>query len=91
MSQDPAIEPFSISIPPEAIDDLRARLRATRWPQGVTDGGGIPLSEMRPLVEHWLHEFDWKRREEELNRFDHYRAMVDGLRVHFIHARCHLA
>ncbi|HSU81790.1 MAG TPA: alpha/beta fold hydrolase [Thermoanaerobaculia bacterium] len=24
----PVVEPFSISIPPEAIDDLRARLRA---------------------------------------------------------------
>jgi pimeloyl-ACP methyl ester carboxylesterase len=87
MPQSPLLEPFTISIPPETIDDLRARLRATRWPQGVTDSGGIPLSEMRPLVEYWLHEFDWKRREEELNRFAHYRATVDGLRVHFIHAR----
>ncbi len=42
---DPVVEPFTISIPPEAIDDLRARLRATRWPQEVTDSGGIPLSE----------------------------------------------
>jgi len=85
---DPVIEPFTISIPPETIDDLRDRLRATRWPQGVTDSGGIPLSEMRPLAEYWLHEFDWQRREEELNRLPHYRATVDGLRVHFIHARC---
>ncbi len=88
MPQSPVLEPFKIAIPPETIDDLRARLRATRWPQGVTDSGGIPLSEMRPLVEHWLHEFDWKRQEEELNRLDHYRATVDGLRLHFIHARC---
>src|SRR5947199_8055259 len=62
LRMEPVIEPFSIAILPEAIDDLHARLRATRWPQGVTNSGGIPLSEMRPLVEHWLHEFDWKRR-----------------------------
>jgi pimeloyl-ACP methyl ester carboxylesterase len=85
---EPIIEPFSISVPPETIDDLRTRLRATRLPQGVVDSGGIPLSEMRPLLEHWLHEYDWAHHEKELNRLDHYRATLDGLRVHFIHARC---
>jgi pimeloyl-ACP methyl ester carboxylesterase len=80
------IEPFTIAIPPEQINDLHARLRATRFPLGVTDSGGLPLAEMRRLVEYWLHEFDWPRQERELNRLSHFRTAVDGLRIHFIHA-----
>jgi pimeloyl-ACP methyl ester carboxylesterase len=82
------IEPFQIAIPPEQIEDLRARLRATRFPQGVTDSGGLPLDEVRRLLEHWRDDFDWARQERELNRRRHFRTEIAGLRVHFIHERC---
>lgn len=80
-------EPFRVEVSAETIADLRERLRATRWPGGVSDSGGVPLSQMREVVRYWLEEFDWQARERDLNRFSHFRAELGGLRLHFIHSR----
>ncbi len=81
---------FHISVPQEAIDDLRARLRATRWPneQPVKDWSqGVPLAQAKALVQHWEARYDWRRFETELNSFPNFRTLIDGLGIHFIHAR----
>ncbi|MCU1231569.1 MAG: epoxide hydrolase, partial [Acidobacteria bacterium] len=54
---------FQIGIPDESLNDLRARLRAARWPLGVTDSGGVSLEEMGSLVRYWVEEFDWRAQE----------------------------
>lgn len=79
------IEPFRIEVAPAAIGDLRRRLRATRWPAGVTDSGGIPLDEVRALVEYWVDGFDWEARERAVNELPQFRAGEPGSRLHFIH------
>ena len=81
------IEPFHIEVPAETIRDLRDRLRATRWPGGVSDGGGVPLNEMRDVVRYWLEEFDWPAREQDINRLPHFRAELGGLRLHYLHIK----
>jgi pimeloyl-ACP methyl ester carboxylesterase len=81
------IEPFQVAVRPEVIEDLHARLRATRWPLGVVDSGGLPQDEMQAVVRYWLEDFDWPAREGEINRLPHFRAAVGGQRLHFLHAR----
>lgn len=81
---------FHVSVPQEAIDDLRARLRATRFPnaQPVQDWSqGVPLTQARALVEYWESRYDWRRFETELNSFPNFRTLIDGLGIHFIHGR----
>ena len=81
---------FHISVPQEAIDDLRARLRATRFPnqQPVKDWSqGVPLAHAKSLIEYWESGYDWRRFETELNSFPNFRTSVDGLGIHFIHVR----
>jgi pimeloyl-ACP methyl ester carboxylesterase len=80
------IEQFRVDVARETIDDLRARLNATRWPRGVSQSGGIPLSAMRDVAQSWL-EFDWFAQQRALNRWPHFRAAFGGLRVHYIHTR----
>ncbi len=44
------IRPFQVNIPQPALDDLRARLARTRWPDEVPDAGwdyGASLAYMR--------------------------------------------
>jgi epoxide hydrolase len=81
------IEPFHVDVPSEVIGDLRARLSATRWPAGVADSGGIPLSEMREIARYWRSEFDWRAQEHAINRVPHFRAVSGGLRLHYIHIK----
>jgi pimeloyl-ACP methyl ester carboxylesterase len=69
---------------------LGQRLRGTRWPEGAPGeawGQGTDLAYLRDLVAYWADGFDWRVQERELNRFEHFRAEIDGLRVHFVHAR----
>ena len=40
----------------------------------------------RPLG-YWADEFDWREQERGLNAFHHFRADVDGARIHFVHER----
>jgi epoxide hydrolase len=85
-----AIEPFQLAIPEEALDDLRRRLRATRWPDPQTAGGwlqGVPLERAKALVDYWQSRYDWRRCEALLNAFGQYRVEIDGLGIHFLHVR----
>jgi pimeloyl-ACP methyl ester carboxylesterase len=84
------IQPFHVRISQEILDDLRARLGRTRWPDEVSGACwdyGTNLSYMQELVGYWQTEFDWRAQEEALNRFAHFQADIDGLNIHFLHER----
>jgi epoxide hydrolase len=85
-----SIEPFRIAATDEQIDDLKRRLRNTRWPERecVDDWTqGIPLGYVQELCTYWLDKYDWRAREAQLNRFPQFKTTIDGLGIHFIHAR----
>jgi pimeloyl-ACP methyl ester carboxylesterase len=81
------IEPFEISVPESTLADLRERLRATRWPAGVGEGGGVSRVEMQEVVRYWLEEYDWGAQQRAMNRLPHFRVTIDGQRLHFLHLR----
>jgi pimeloyl-ACP methyl ester carboxylesterase len=84
------IRPFSVAVPDEALDDLRRRLAATQWPERETvadDSQGVPLATMQKLAGYWATEYDWRRVEAKLNSLPQFITEVDGLDIHFIHAR----
>ncbi len=85
-----AIRPFVIDTPEPDLDDLRARIAATRWPEKepVDDQSqGVQLATMRALVRYWENEYDWRKCEEKLNAVPHFMTEIDGLDIHFIHVR----
>lgn len=86
----PLIRPFTVDIPDAEIDDLKGRLANTRWPNAetVTDWSqGVRLENTQALIHHWLHEYDWRRFESQLNRFPQFLTTIDGLDIHFIHVK----
>jgi len=85
-----SVEPFEIHVDDDVLDDLRRRLRATRWPDaapGPAWGQGTDLDYLRALVDHWLTDYDWRGEERRLNGYENAVADVDGVRVHFVHRR----
>jgi pimeloyl-ACP methyl ester carboxylesterase len=85
-----AVQPFRIAASDEALEDLRRRLRATRWPEKepVDDWSqGIPLGYVQDVCAYWAEKYHWRAREARLNRFPQFRSELDGLGIHFLHVR----
>jgi pimeloyl-ACP methyl ester carboxylesterase len=80
------VEPFRIQVTDEMLNDLRARLRQTRWPDqvpGIDWKQGTELEWLKRLVSYWVHEFDWRAWERRLNALDHFTW--EG--IHFVRQR----
>jgi pimeloyl-ACP methyl ester carboxylesterase len=85
-----AIRPFSYRASDEDLADLKRRIEATRWPDKETvddDSQGVQLATMRKLADYWANDYDWRRCEERLNALPNFITEIDGLDIHFIHAR----
>jgi hypothetical protein len=86
----PRVERFTVEVPAAVLDDLDERLARTRWPDqlpGTAWNYGADTAYLQELVGYWQREYDWREQERALNRFEHYRATVDGTRIHFVHAK----
>lgn len=87
---DDELIPFTVDVPEADLEDLRARLAATRWPAESPDDDwvrGVPGSYLRELAAYWQHDFDWRSQERLLNGPEQFTTTIDGQRVHFWHVR----
>src|SRR5215813_9485925 len=78
---------FEIDFPDTALTDLRDRLARTRWPATPTAAGweeGTSVPAMQELGLAW-HDDDWRAHETAMNAYQHYRAMLDGQTIHYLH------
>jgi len=81
---------FRIEIPEADLRDLRERLARTRWPESETVedwSQGVPLVYLKDLCGYWGERYDWRATESRLNALPHFRTMIDGLGIHFLHVR----
>jgi pimeloyl-ACP methyl ester carboxylesterase len=84
------IRPFEVEVPAEALQDLRRRIEATRWPEKETvadQSQGVQLATMQALVRYWGTDYDFGRVEARLNAVPQFTTEIDGLDIHFIHVR----
>ncbi len=82
------IEAFEVRVDDAVIDDLRRRLRSTRWPAALDDPDwayGVEQVYLRELARYWLAEYDWREQESRLNAWPQYRTEIDGQSIHFYH------
>jgi pimeloyl-ACP methyl ester carboxylesterase len=85
-----ALRPFTIETPEADLEDLRARIAATRWPEKETvedESQGVQLATVQALARYWLDEHDWRKCEARLNAVPNFITEIDGLDIHFIHVR----
>src|SRR3954470_2105538 len=85
-----AIQPFTIDVPEADLEDLRARIAATRWPEKepVDDASqGVPLATIQKIARYWETEHDWRKCETKLNSVPNFITEIDGLEIHFVHVR----
>jgi pimeloyl-ACP methyl ester carboxylesterase len=95
-----AIRPFTAEFPEPDIEDLRARIAATRFPEkepvedrtthplgNTAPSQGVELATMEALVRYWVTEYDLRRIEGRLNALPQFLTEIDDLDIHFIHVK----
>jgi len=85
-----AVVPFHVEVPQEALDDLRRRIDATRWPSKelVQDRSqGVQLETLQALARYWATDYDWRKAEAKLNALPQFTTQIDGVDIHFIHVK----
>jgi pimeloyl-ACP methyl ester carboxylesterase len=89
-SNETQIRPFYIDVPQSALDDLRRRVLATRWPDKETvndQSQGVQLAKLQALAQYWGTGYDWRKVEAKLNSLPQFVTNIDGIDIHFIHVR----
>lgn len=84
------MQPFKIHVAEDVLEDLHRRLESTRWPRDFANDQwqyGANTAYLREVVDFWLKQYDWRERERAINAFPHFRTMIDGVPIHFIHVR----
>ena len=88
-------EPYKIAVPDSALHALQAKLATASLPDELDDAGwdtGTPLADMKRLLVHWQHHFDWRKQEALLNELPHFHTSITvadfgDLDIHFVHQR----
>lgn len=90
MSKKKSISKFTVHIPEEEIKYLKTRLKQTRWMPQIEKSNwndGTDGDYLHELVEYWATDYDWRSREEKINKFNHYMANIEETKIHFIYAK----
>ena len=84
------IQPFHVSIPQTALDDLQDRLIRARWPGELSGVGwqyGVPKNYVRRLADYWRTGYNWRAWEAKLNSYPQFTTEIDGQNIQFLHLR----
>lgn len=85
-----ARQPYTVAVPQDALDYIRKRVHEYPWHEMPDDGGwgyGTNLDYMKEFCQYWVSEFDWREQEAKINRFSNFKALVDGIDLHFIYEK----
>ncbi|MEG3637240.1 epoxide hydrolase family protein [Micromonospora palythoicola] len=80
------VRPYTVDIPGPVIDDLRDRLRGTRWPDQIGEPWeyGTDLTYLRSLLGRWAEGYDWFAHQRRLNTYAHHLVDVGDDTIHVI-------
>jgi len=84
------VNPFQINVSQSVLDDLSSRIRHTRWPETGEDAGwayGTDPRYLKELPTYWDENYDWRKQEEELNKYPQFTTAIDGIAIHFVQAK----
>lgn len=80
---------FVINFDKDQFDDLRDRIKSSRFPSFKQIGDwslGTPDTKISGLLEYWAN-YDWKSQENYLNQFPQFICDIDGIDIHFFHIK----
>ncbi|XP_058795083.1 juvenile hormone epoxide hydrolase 1-like [Phymastichus coffea] len=91
INPDLSIRPFKVHFSNEVVNDLKYRLNHTKKLQSTLENAastyGINSEFLPKVIEYWLHKYNFKEREAHLNQYPQFITNVQGLDIHYVHAK----
>ncbi|KRZ51592.1 Epoxide hydrolase 1 [Trichinella nativa] len=87
---DEAIYTFEVKVPDSVLEDLQVRLNSTKFFQTLENSSffyGSNAKFLHSFHDYWMNSYNWRETEAILNNFKHFRTQIEGLNVHYIHAK----
>ena len=84
------IKPFKVNISDKELNEIYNKVKNYPWHEMPDDGGwdyGTNLNYMKEISNYWVNNFDWRKHEAEINKFSNFTAVVDDIKIHFIHEK----
>ena len=81
------IKPFKVNVSDNILKDINNKVKNYPWHEMPKNGGweyGTNLDYMKEISDYWVNKFDWKKHEEEINKFSNFKTDIDGFEIHFI-------
>ncbi|CAL1293184.1 unnamed protein product [Larinioides sclopetarius] len=81
------IRPFKICVPHSLLDDLKSRLGRAQLnpPSRNSSYSGFSLEHLKKLTDYWKTKFDWRKNEQELNKYPQFKTKIGDIDLHFLH------
>ncbi|GMR56750.1 hypothetical protein PMAYCL1PPCAC_26945 [Pristionchus mayeri] len=91
-ADDTGITPFKVAVPEGILEDLKERLGKTRISHEVLEDSdnfeyGFNGNYLKEVVNYWRENFDWRKQEQILNSWPQYTTEVEGVKIHYYHAK----
>jgi pimeloyl-ACP methyl ester carboxylesterase len=83
-------EPFQIAIPDAELDDMKFRLARTRWADDLGNADwryGVERGWLEDMLRYWHEVYDWRATERKINALGNFKAVINGVPLHFVHVR----
>ncbi|XP_037951160.1 juvenile hormone epoxide hydrolase 1 isoform X2 [Teleopsis dalmanni] len=90
---DETIKPFKVEVNKEEIIELQQQLnrtfKYTKPLEGINFEYGFNSIALAGIVKYWRDSYlpKWVERENYLNKLPQYTTEIQGLKIHFIHAK----
>ena len=81
------IKPFKVNVSEDILKEINNKVKSYPWHEMPQDGGwnyGTNLDYMKEISDYWVTKFNWKKHEEEINKFSNFKTNVDDIEIHFI-------
>ncbi len=81
---------FDINIEKEIIENAIKKIRKFDWSKVKTTKSwkmGTNKEQLLEICKYWTSEYKWHKEQEKLNTFNHFKAQVDNLDIHFIYEK----
>lgn len=77
-----------VEIAERELEELRARLRATRLADDFGNDDwryGVERGWLEGMLRYWADDYDWRAQEAAINRHAQHVVELDGIPVHYMH------